>query len=88
MPPVTYFFQEQYHYQNQDGSFQFLEPGGPTQDFDVARQRFESFKIKYPRNPNKTLFRTFKLKPWRFWEWWQMIKHFERFTLQYHQKDR
>ncbi|MGM9475250.1 hypothetical protein ACS5PU_02425 [Pedobacter sp. GSP4] len=84
MPPITYFIQEEYHYQNKDGSFQFSEQGGPTQNFDVAKLRFESFKIKNPNNPNKTLFRTFTLKPWRFWEWWQMIKHYERYKLPYY----
>jgi len=83
LPPITYFLQEEYHYQNKDGSFHFSEPGGATQGFDIAKKRFESFKTKNPDNPNKELFRTFKLKPWRFWEWWQMIKHFERFTLPY-----
>lgn len=26
------------------------------------------------------------LKPWRFWEWWQMVRHFERFKLPYYPK--
>ncbi|KIA92224.1 hypothetical protein OC25_17435 [Pedobacter kyungheensis] len=86
LPPITYFLQENYHYQNKDGSFQFSEQGGPTQDFDVAKSKFESFKLKNPDNPHKTLFRTFTLKPWRFWEWWQMIRHFERFKLPYYPK--
>lgn len=86
LPPITYFLQEEYHYQNRDGSFQFSEQAGPTQGFDVAKYKFERFKIKNPNNPNKTLFRTFTLKPWRFWEWWQMLKHFERFKLPYYSK--
>ncbi len=81
LPPITYFLQEKYHYQNKDGSFQFSEQGGPTQDFEVAKAKFESFKIKNPKNPHQRLFRTFTLKPWRFWEWWQMIRHYERFSL-------
>lgn len=83
LPPVTYFFQEQYHYQNKDGSFQFSEQGGPTQDFEVAKARFESFKSKNPKYKGDILYRTFTIKPWRVWEWWQMVAHFERFNLPY-----
>lgn len=81
LPPITYFLQEEYHYRNKDASFQFYEQGGPTQDFEVAKARFESFKNKHPQNRSDILYRTFTLKPWRFWEWWQMIAHSERFGL-------
>ena len=80
-PPVTYFLQEEYHYQNKDGSFEFFEQAGPTQGFDVGLQRFESFKRKNSQNPNKVLYRTFSLKPWRFWEWWRIIKNPDRYKL-------
>lgn len=83
LPPVTYFFQEQYHYQNKDGSFQFFEQGGPTQDFEVAKTRFENFKRKNAKYKGDILYRTFTIKPWRFWEWWQMVAHSERFTMPY-----
>jgi len=86
-PPIQYFFRESYHYQNRDGSFEFTEQGGPTQGFDVTKRRFEAFKTDNPSNPNKTLYRTFIIKPWRFWEWWQMIFNHERFTLPYYPKD-
>jgi len=81
LPPVTYFLQEEYRYQNNDGSFKFSEQSGPTQGFDVALARFESFKRKNPDNENRTLYRTFSLKPWRFWEWWTMVAGFERYRL-------
>jgi hypothetical protein len=29
------------------------------------------------------LYRTFTIKPWYFWEWYQMIFHSERFALPY-----
>jgi len=80
-PPIQYFFQENYHYQNRDGSFEFTEQSGPTQGFDVAQKKFESFKIDNPLNPNKTLYRTFIFKPWRFWEWREMIQHWEKYKL-------
>jgi len=79
--PIQYFFKESYHYQNRDGSFEFTEQGGPTQDFDVAQKKFESFKLDNPLNPNKTLYRTFDLKPWKFWEWWEMIRHWKKYNL-------
>ncbi|WP_443939194.1 PDDEXK nuclease domain-containing protein [Pedobacter sp. MW01-1-1] len=69
------------HYQNKDASFEFTEEGGPTQTFETTKRRFEHFKTKNPANPNTTLYRTFTIKPWRFWEWWQMIAHSEPFRL-------
>ncbi len=80
LPPINYFWQESYSYQNIDGSFNYTEQPGKGLDYEVGKIRFERFQ---KQNPNKdhTLYRTFTLKPWRFWEWWQMIRHFERFTL-------
>ena len=80
LPPVNYFLQESYSYQNKDGSFSYTEQPGKGLDYEVGKIRFDRFK---ERNPNKdqTLYRTFTLKPWRFWEWWQMVSHSERFRL-------
>lgn len=86
LPPVTYFLQEKYYYQNRDGSFHFSEQGGPTQGFEIVISRFETFKNNHPENPNKVLYRTFKVKPWRFWEWREMIGKKERFDLPYFPK--
>ena len=82
LPPVSYFLQEEYHYQNKDGSFNFTEISN-IHDFEVCKRQFESYISKNPHNSNKILYRKFTLKPWRFWEWWQMIAHFERFNLPY-----
>ena len=40
------------------------------------------------RNPDKDLgdnhlFRTFTIKPWRFWQWGDMLFHSDRFRLPY-----
>lgn len=83
LPPIAFFFQENYTYQNQNGSFKYQEQSGKSLDFKVGKIRFERFKIENPDNPNKTLFRTFTLKPYRFWEWWQMLINHERFSLPY-----
>jgi len=83
LPPITFFFQESYAYQNKDGSFKFEEQSGKSLDFEVCKIRFQRFKIENPDNPNKTLYRTFAIKPYRFWEWWQMVVNQERFTLPY-----
>jgi hypothetical protein len=81
LPPIGYFIQEKYSYQNKDGSFKFTEEPGKGLDFEVAKIRFERFKNENTFNPNKILYRKFEIKPWRFWEWWQIIAHSERFKL-------
>lgn len=81
LPPINYFLKEEYHYQNQDGSFQFTEQAGSTQGFDIAEKRFADFVKQNLNSKNNTLYRTFTFKPWKFWEWWQMIVHYERWQL-------
>ncbi len=80
IPPVNYFFQESYTYQNKDGSFSYTEQSGKGLNYEVAKIRFNRFKEQNP-DKDQNLYRTFTLKPWRFWEWWQMIAHSERFKL-------
>ncbi|MDN3588061.1 hypothetical protein QWY86_15365 [Pedobacter aquatilis] len=87
LPPISFFFQEDYAYQNKDGSFKYQEHAGKGLDFEVCKIRFNRFKVENPNNPNKTLYRTFNLKPWRFWEWREMITNPERFKLPYEAKD-
>ena len=82
-PPVTFFFGEQYHYQNRDGSFEFIEQPGKGQSFETLKLRFESFLKHNPQNPHQELYRTFRLKPWKFWEWWRMIWSYDRYQLEY-----
>ena len=84
LPPINFFWQDNYSYQNKDGSFRYTEQPGKALDYNVGKIRFERFKKMNPDNPHKTLYRTFTLKPWRFWEWWQMIRHIERFNLPYY----
>jgi len=86
LPPISYFLQESYSYQNQDGSFIYTEQPGKGMDYEVGKIRFERFQRLNPEK-NPTLYRTFTIKPWRFWEWWQMIKHHEKFSLPYFQKN-
>jgi len=87
LPPIAFFFQEDYSYQNKDGSFKYQEQSGKGLDFEVCKIRFDRFKKENPNSPYKKLYRTFEIKPWRFWEWWQMIVNNERFTLPYYPKE-
>lgn len=80
LPPINYFLQENYNYQNKDGSFRYTEEPGKGLSYDVGRIRFERFKRLNP-NKDQILYRSFKLKPWRFWEWYKMLANYQRFTL-------
>ncbi|MDQ8051907.1 MAG: hypothetical protein REI78_02725 [Pedobacter sp.] len=82
-PPLQYFLLERYHYQNADKSFEYTEEPGQALDYKVAEIRWTRFKAENSNNPNQILYRTFRLKPWQFWEWWQFIAHSKRFTLPY-----
>ena len=83
LPPIYYFIGEDYLYQNKDGSFSFTEQPGTIQNYNVAKLRFESFKKDNPYNSCKILYRTFYFKPWKFWEWFNMLKYMEKYNLEY-----
>jgi hypothetical protein len=81
-PPAQFFLLEEYHYTNKDRSFNYTEFPGKALDFKVGQRRWERFKTQHPEK-NHTLYRTFRIKPYQFWEWWQYIAHPKRFTLPY-----
>ena len=82
-PPAQYFLLRNYNYQTEDRSFNFTENAGSPLDYRVCEQRWEEYRQKDPNNKNKILYRTFTIKPWQFWEWWQYLVHPKRFTLPY-----
>ncbi len=85
LPFWDFFFQEQYTYTNIDGSFRYNEENGKGNSFNNCLLMYGAFLCKHPdKNAGDiTLYRTFTIKPWRFWEWRQMIFHSDRFFLPY-----
>ncbi len=81
-PPAQFFLLEEYHYTNADHSFHYTESPGKALDFKIAMKRWERFKVQHP-DKDHTLYRTFAIKPWQFWAWWQYLAHPRRFTLPY-----
>jgi hypothetical protein len=81
LPLFDFFFQENFTYSNVDGSFYYNEEGGKGKSFEGCQRKYAYFLQTHPDIKNKTLFRTFTIKPWRFWEWYQMIFHHKRFSL-------
>ncbi|CAH0279523.1 hypothetical protein SRABI27_03733 [Pedobacter sp. Bi27] len=80
-PPVQFFTLDSYHYQNADGSFTYTEFPAKGLNFEVGITRWERFKNQHPHNPNQTLYRTFQINPFKFWEWWQFIAHYKRYRM-------
>jgi hypothetical protein len=80
-PPAQFFLLERYSYQNKDASFTYEEEPGMALDFKVCQKRWKRFKAQNLDNRNQTLYRTFRIKPWQFWEWWQYVAHSDRFAL-------
>jgi hypothetical protein len=85
IPIIGYFFSEDYTYSNLDGSFKYNEENGKGKSYAGCFLKYGEFLCA---NPNKqqgdnNLYRTFTFKPWRFWEWREMIFHSDRFMLPY-----
>jgi hypothetical protein len=83
--PVNYFLIDDYTYSNIDGSFKFSEEGGKGLNYTNVVRNYAIFLCQHPEKDqgDNRLFRTFTLKPWRFWEWSQWIFRNERFLLPY-----
>jgi hypothetical protein len=83
--PISYLLKENYSYSNIDGSFKFHEEGGAGYNFAMAKKRYEWFLKDNPEKAKRdsTLYRTFTIKPWRFWQWGDYLFQNERFRLPY-----
>lgn len=88
LPILNFFVGENYAYSNYDGSFTYSEEGGKGQSFKSALITYGAFLCRHPDKDqgDNRLYRTFTIKPWRFWEWREMIFHSERFSLPYLEK--
>ena len=85
LPFFSFLLKENYSYSNIDGSFKFVEEAGKGASFKTAILRYGIFLGQHPEKDlgDNRLFRTFTLKPWRFWEWSDWIFRNERFFLPY-----
>lgn len=79
--PLSFFFPNDYSYQNLDGSFHYTEHADKGLDFEVGKIRYKRFLTENPSEEDVQLYRKFHFKPWRFWEWSEAIRNNERFTL-------
>ncbi|MFB9844051.1 hypothetical protein [Mucilaginibacter ginsenosidivorans] len=85
LPFWDFFLLENYTYSNIDGTFLYSEEANKGKSFSMCERKYGVFLCQHPdkdRGDNR-LYRTFTIKPWRFWQWRQFIFHSERFTLPY-----
>ena len=52
-------------------------------DYRILQIRYQRFLDRHTLAPETQLYRTFTIKPWQFWQWWEMIVRNERFQLPY-----
>jgi len=85
LPIFNFFAQEDFTYSNADRSFTYSEEGGKGKSFWGCQRKYGYFLCQHPDKDqgDNNLYRTFTIKPWRFWEWYQMIFHHDRFSLPY-----
>ena len=83
LPLFEFFFQEDFIYRNVDRSFYYNEDGGKGRSFEGCLAMYNHFLGFHPLIKDKTLYRTFTIKPWYFWEWREMIFEPARFKLPY-----
>ncbi|OCX54297.1 hypothetical protein BEL04_08545 [Mucilaginibacter sp. PPCGB 2223] len=84
LPIFNFITKENYSYSNEDGSFRYDEEGGKGRSLENCMFQYGLYLCKHPeKDTGSYLYRTFTIKPWRFWEWGEMIFHSERFKLPY-----
>jgi hypothetical protein len=79
-----FYLQENFQYENADGSFYYSEESGKGKTFIGCVRTYGHFLCEHPDKDqwDNRLYRTFTIKPWRFWEWSDMLFS-ERFRLPY-----
>lgn len=82
---VSYLLHENYTYRNYDGSFIGDEEAGGTGAFKTVEYKYQDFLAAHPNQKVKDnkLYRTFTIKPWRFWQWSDFLFCPQRFKLPY-----
>ena len=85
LPFLNFFIQENYTYSNADHTFTYSEEGGKGLSFKSCMISYGYFLCQRPEKDqgDNRLYRTFTIRPWRFWEWGQLIFHSDRFMLPY-----
>ncbi len=83
----TYFFKENYTYRNYNGDFRCSEWKGKGSSYKGCIRVYKIYLKNHHNIKDKTLYRTFTLKPWRFWEWHELYLTPKRFTLPYISKE-
>lgn len=85
LPLWDFFLDRWYTYSNADGSFRFEEIPGKGFDATSVFLRYGAFLCQRPEKDrgDNNLYRNFTVQPWRFWEWRQMLMHYDRFSLPY-----
>lgn len=79
IPPINTFLLPNYHYQNHSGSFQYNEYPSKGLTYAVGQRRWQEY-LNQTNNPkDDTLYRTFQIRPWAFWEWGQYIVNNKRY---------
>lgn len=85
LPLWGFFWSENYTYSNSDLSFIYNEESGKGQSYRSCLISYGRFLCQHPEKDqgDNRLYRNFTIKPWRFWEWREMIFHCDRFSLPY-----
>lgn len=85
LPLWDFFLGEDDTYSNKDGSYRYEEITGKGGSFNTVMLNYGGFLATHPEKDqgDNNRYRTFTLKPWRFWEWREMLFHSGRFRLPY-----
>jgi hypothetical protein len=86
IPFFRFYFEDDFIYENIDGSFSYNEQSGKGGSFLGCLRSYGHFLCEHPDKDqgDNRLYRTFAIKPWRFWEWSEMLFS-ERYRLPYKQ---
>lgn len=62
-----------YTFETQSAAFQYAI--GPEQEPEIARmeREFEKYLRLNPEGSGQRLYRTFRAKPWKFWNWYHYL---------------
>lgn len=64
-----------YHYQTENGEFEFTTMPAKGRDIGMMEGQFSHFKNNNPEFKELELHRTFKRNPLKFWNWYSYLTH-------------
>jgi hypothetical protein len=75
-----------YAFETRNAEFRFIVDEEEGMDQDRMQREFQKYLQLHPGMEDRQLFRTFEMKPWKFWNWYHYLES-DLYEYPYKQKE-